>query len=261
MDRDCNSNSNSNRKTFTTGAQLEYRESLVENRTIMKYYELDNPGVAFHMIPDACMDIQFVRENDRLVPYACGSFLESADSPTGQCSYCFGIKFNPGMLPACMRFIAADLICNRKRMDECQWLWELGDKLRKAASFEAKIRLFEAEFPFEEQFAKENCFVSYAMKRIREENGSLNIAALSSEIGYSQKYLDRIFRAETGLTMKKYATIIRIQAAIRYLQEDRWDEVYEILGYYDQSHFIKDFKRYTCMTPRQFCRVNQKMIV
>ena len=111
------------------------------------------------------------------------------------------------------------------------------------------------------EFAKENCFVSYAMKRIREENGSLNIAALSSEIGYSQKYLDRIFRAETGLTMKKYATIIRIQAAIRYLQEDRWDEVYEILGYYDQSHFIKDFKRYTCMTPRQFCRVNQKMIV
>lgn len=248
-------------KTFVIGAKLEYRESLADGQSINKFYELENPGVAFHTIPDACMDIQFVREKEVLVPYACGSFLESADSPTGHCSYCFGIKFNPGRVPDCMRSIVTDLIGNRKRMDEVPWLWELGEKLQMANSFEKKIEVFETEFPFEKELVKENSFVEFAMQRIREENGSLNIAALADEIGYSQKYLDRIFRTATGLTMKKYATIIRIQAAIHYLLEDKLDEVYEKLGYYDQSHFIKDFKRYTCMTPSQFSRKKRNAIV
>ena len=99
------------------------------------------------------------------------------------------------------------------------------------------------------------------MKRIREENGCMNIASLAQEMGYNQKYMDRVFHGETGMTMKKYATIIRLQAAIHYLQEGKWDEVYEKLGYYDQSHFIKEFKKYTSLTPSQFSRKKKNAIV
>ena len=43
--------------------------------------------------------------------------------------------------------------------------------------------------------------------------------------------------------MKKYAGIIRIQKALYYLQNNLTYEIYERLGYYDQAHFIKDFKK------------------
>ncbi|MCD7866045.1 MAG: AraC family transcriptional regulator, partial [Clostridiales bacterium] len=89
----------------------------------------------------------------------------------------------------------------------------------------------------------------------------VNIAEIAKTMRYSQKYMDRVFRAETGLTMKKYASIIQIQTAIRYLQEGRIDDVYEGLGYYDQSYFIREFKKNTSVTPGQFCREEQISIV
>ena len=61
--------------------------------------------------------------------------------------------------------------------------------------------------------------------------------------------------------MKKFSTIVRMQSAIRYLQEDKTDEVYEKLGYYDQSYFIREFRKYTGMTPRQWAKKSQKRIV
>ena len=81
-------------KTFVINSRLEYREFLVSDSAINKFYQMDNPGVAFNTIPDACMDLQFVEEDGKYVPYACGSFLESTDSPTGHHAHCFGVKFN-----------------------------------------------------------------------------------------------------------------------------------------------------------------------
>lgn len=248
-------------KTFVINSRLEYREFLVSDSAINKFYQMDNPGVAFNTIPDACMDLQFVEEDGKYVPYACGSFLESTDSPTGHHAHCFGVKFNPGMVPKCMKSIASELIGNRKRMDEQEWLLELAEKLFVADCLEDKIQIFQKEFPFEEQICEGNRLVEHAMKRIREENGCMNIASLAQEMGYNQKYMDRVFHGETGMTMKKYATIIRLQAAIHYLQEGKWDEVYEKLGYYDQSHFIKEFKKYTSLTPSQFSRKKKNAIV
>ena len=61
--------------------------------------------------------------------------------------------------------------------------------------------------------------------------------------------------------MKKYATIIQMQTAIKYIQEGYMDDIYEKLGYYDQSYFIKKFKKYTSMTPREYYKKNTFNIV
>ena len=55
-----------------------------------------------------------------------------------------------------------------------------------------------------------------------------------------------------GMSIKQYSDIIRIQQAIYGIETNNLDFIYENLGYYDQSHFIRDFKRYTLLTPSRF---------
>ena len=46
---------------------------------------------------------------------------------------------------------------------------------------------------------------------------------------------------------------------IYYLQNNLTYEIYERLGYYDQAHFIKDFKKNTSLTPNKFGKVNSEL--
>ncbi len=65
--------------------------------------------------------------------------------------------------------------------------------------------------------------------------------------------------------MKKYSDIIRAQTAITYLNSTNLMDVIIDLGYYDQAHFIRDFKQYTSLTPKSFvdqvCKTKAGMIV
>lgn len=92
------------------------------------------------------------------------------------------------------------------------------------------------------------------MERVCERDGNLIIAKMASDMGYSQKYLDRIFRARIGISIKKYAENIRMRKAVQMLERSETDNIFMELGFYDQAHFIKTFKRYTGQTPRQYKR-------
>jgi len=69
---------------------------------------------------------------------------------------------------------------------------------------------------------------------------------------YSYATLERHFRRETGLTPKRYQTIHRFRQAINAIYgtaSTDWLSYVERYGYYDQSHFIREVKRYSGLTP------------
>ena len=107
-------------------------------------------------------------------------------------------------------------------------------------------------------FADKKNIIASIAGIIHKGKGNINIAKIAEEVGYNQRYLDRVFKEAVGVSMKKYAEIIRIQKAIYYLQNSLTYEIYERLGYYDQAHFIKDFKKNTSLTPSRFERANSQ---
>lgn len=252
-----------NIKTFVIDQKLNYQEHYCNDKYVNKYYEIENTGVAINLntIPDACVDFQFACLKGKNVIYASGSFLQSKRSPTSHYSWCFGVKFNPGKYPLLVREIILNLIEKHRVIDNCPWLNAIAEDIYKASSFQERTEIFEERFPFESQFGGSNSMVDTIMDHIEKTHGMISIAEIAKKLQYNQRYMGRVFHGATGLTMKKYATIIRIQTALRYLQKGRVDEVYETLGYYDQSYFIKEFKTYTSMTPRQYCKKNGMDIV
>jgi len=72
--------------------------------------------------------------------------------------------------------------------------------------------------------------------------------------GYSYSTLERYFKKETGLTPKKYESLVRYKSAVEEIydsQSNDWMYYVDKYGYYDQSHFIKEIKKYTGFTPNQ----------
>lgn len=66
---------------------------------------------------------------------------------------------------------------------------------------------------------------------------------------------DRLFARYLGLSPKLYARIVRFQSALRFLMRDPGIGLAEVglrFGYFDQSHFVKDFKAFTGGVPRGY---------
>jgi len=100
-----------------------------------------------------------------------------------------------------------------------------------------------------------NPCVDYAVEQILLHPAQTTIAHLSAKIGYSHKHLIRLFRDHTGLSPKEFLKIIRFQKAISRIDAPAaggWTAIAAASGYYDQAHFIHEFKNYSGFTPAQF---------
>lgn len=94
-----------------------------------------------------------------------------------------------------------------------------------------------------------------AIERICDAGGRLSAATLRAEIGCSARYLETQLAEHVGLSPKQLAKLVRFSRAIecvRVAEVVDWAEVAIDCGYYDQSHFYRDFGRFTGTTPGEF---------
>ncbi|KUH94510.1 helix-turn-helix domain-containing protein [Mycobacterium sp. IS-3022] len=87
-----------------------------------------------------------------------------------------------------------------------------------------------------------------------ERTPSMRIAAAREAAGLSPKRFTALFRDEVGLAPKSFQRVRRVQAALRRLDSDRASgaTIASELGYFDQAHFVRDFRQFTAHTPTQY---------
>ncbi|MBB3749517.1 AraC-like DNA-binding protein [Mycolicibacterium sp. BK634] len=85
---------------------------------------------------------------------------------------------------------------------------------------------------------------------------SVTVAEVCTLTGLSPKRLSALFGAEVGLTPKTYLRVRRLQAALRRLEAGTHlgADIAAELGYFDQAHFVRDFRSFTSITPSQYPR-------
>lgn len=104
--------------------------------------------------------------------------------------------------------------------------------------------------------------VSAAVSTILEVNGQLSVDQLSEKININRRQLERKFSTATGLSPKQLSKIIRLQAVLKLLLSGRFKNFSDLAyegEYYDQAHFIKDFREFTGYTPKEFFGGHIKM--
>jgi AraC-like DNA-binding protein len=89
-----------------------------------------------------------------------------------------------------------------------------------------------------------------------EANPSVQMADVRRLTGLSTKRMIALFRAEVGLAPKAYARVRRLQAALRHLDAGAAGgaRIAADTGYFDQAHFVREFRSFTALTPTQYGR-------
>lgn len=102
----------------------------------------------------------------------------------------------------------------------------------------------------------ENIFSS--IHHIIQSRGLVNVQSLAGDVCLSMRQFERKFKDLAGFSPRLYARIIRFQAAIAAYggRKQSLTEIAYECGYYDQSHFIHDFKEFSGYHPRHYFKGN-----
>ncbi|MBO3697426.1 helix-turn-helix domain-containing protein [Roseivirga sp. E12] len=102
--------------------------------------------------------------------------------------------------------------------------------------------------------SKEQSAVEVAVLETLNTKGGISISKLCQEIGISERHLERQFSKYVGLSPKFYARIVRFAHIFELMQnqDNSWSDLVYASGFYDQSHFIKNFKEFTGEDPSAY---------
>jgi methylphosphotriester-DNA--protein-cysteine methyltransferase len=93
------------------------------------------------------------------------------------------------------------------------------------------------------------------MALIEKCNGDVHIAELENETGYTSRYINRLFKNQLGISTKDFAKFVRFQAVINKMNSGSKENLAGLaaeFGDFDQSHFHKEFKEFTSVTPHTY---------
>ncbi len=95
-----------------------------------------------------------------------------------------------------------------------------------------------------------------AIALILRAGGCLSIDALARETGCNSRRLDRTFNTRVGLPPKTLCRIVRFQQVFKKIERQvhspDWVQIALDCGYYDQPHFIKEFKAFAGKDPTSY---------
>jgi AraC-like DNA-binding protein len=100
-----------------------------------------------------------------------------------------------------------------------------------------------------------NPAVAFALTRFHATPETQKVSSVTDEIGISPRHFIDIFRNEVGLTPKLFCRIRRFQQALRQISSGiriHWPNVALEAGYFDQAHFIHDFRAFSNINPSAY---------
>ena len=140
---------------------------------------------------------------------------------------------------------------------------EFSHLIREAKTMESRIALTEKFLLncLDRSTTMEN-YVHYAARLIRRDP-NIKIIDLADKVHVSQRQLERQFKERIGVSPKHYLRLNRIQKALQHFNLSHTVDMLSVAyscGYFDQAHFIKDFKKITGLNPSTFVKTEDQMM-
>jgi len=169
-----------------------------------------------------------------------------------------GIHFKPGGAFPFFKSPASELHNVHVSLDT---LWgatanDLREQLLAAKTPEATFRLLEKSLlehvarPLERHPA-----VSFALQKFHGVHHTRAVSEVTEQIGLSSRRFIQVFSEEVGLTPKLFCRVQRFQDVLHLVekgQQVEWTQIALNCGYFDQAHFIHDFRAFSGLNPRAY---------
>lgn len=199
--------------------------------------------------PDGCFDIViYFFEKNKII--LTGIWEEPIKVNSYKNVDILGVRFYPSSLDMFFKYRIADIKNAIIEVEEICFKNDIDIQLLKETkNIDEIITFFDIIL---ESMLKDNS-KNLISKMLEEIKNSSDIENISKNIGVSRRHLAREMKQKLGITTKSYVNIVRFIKAKEMLINKKTisDIVYEC-GYYDQPHFIKEFKKYTGKTPTEY---------
>lgn len=132
---------------------------------------------------------------------------------------------------------------------------EVEEKLIIATTDKQRIKIVEQFLVSQLKDIQADKLIVEAVKLIFKSKGTIRVKELNEKLFISQSPFEKRFRKVVGTTPKKFTSIIRFNAVLDNLNETKsLTEICYENNFFDQAHFIKNFKHFTGQTPENFKR-------
>ena len=171
-----------------------------------------------------------------------------------------GAHFRPGGASAFFGFPLDEL---RNRVVDLDAIWNtsaqsLRDQLLEAPNPAAKFRVLEEALLARWRAAtSHHRAVVHALGCFTREPESMTIGKIMGEIGLSPRRFIEVFTRQVGITPKLFCRVRRFQRALGEIHRSRdviWTDIATGCGYYDQAHFINEFREFCGITPGDYLK-------
>lgn len=105
--------------------------------------------------------------------------------------------------------------------------------------------------------------VEFCVDAIIKSVGLMPIEEVAENLNIGKRQLERKFTASVGISPKLFARITRFQNVLQLIENKEFKSFTATAydgGFYDQAHFIKDFKDFTGFNPKQYFAENLEMV-
>ncbi len=231
----------------------------------------ENEAKRQRIIPDGCIEMAFILGDDIkryisqdefiIQPRAMvlGQTIEPFNiEPTGYVNT-FAIRFYPYGFANFVTIPIKDL-ANKETPIELLFgantAKELEQKIIQATDNKQRIEIIES-FLLEKLNNKTTIdnIVKKTVDALLSSNGTESITTILKEDLSKRRQLERNFKKQIGVSPKQLGKVIRLQTALKMLLHKKTDTLTNIAyesEYFDQAHFIKDFKEFTGINPKEF---------
>lgn len=163
-----------------------------------------------------------------------------------------GVYFQPTALKSIFGIDADELTNQHIDINELIKT-NITNQLLNTATSEQRIKLLSSFLIQQaEQRKAENEKVNFASEQLQK---GVSLPNIQNELNISERSLERYFKQHIGISPKLYARINRFQSALENIRQTQFDKLTNIAyqsNYFDQSHFIRDFKEFAGTSPKHF---------
>jgi AraC-like DNA-binding protein len=170
------------------------------------------------------------------------------------------------------RFLGTPISDIHDKVIDVELLWhqqyrDIHNRICEARSHKERLKIVEnflySRLSLTQQ---EDPLVEQCLKEIHHSEGQQTVQLLSHRYGISKRQLERRFMNTVGSSPKHFSRITRFLNASKRMrmQERPYTHLAQIAqdsGYFDQSHFIREFKGFSGMTPKAFLADTQTSFV
>jgi len=246
-------------------------------RNYVKYFwyldanALNNSGKCFQIFPDGLPGLLFHHYNGQQVlelpdgqklpsSFIYGLSTRAFTNYTATAFSAIGVSLYPWAFHRIFKIDSVESSNNMVALDDLT-AFALNEKLFDAPNADTAIKILSGYLIQKVSCAaSEDQLIKDSIKQINNNPNTL-IRDLNKSFRLSERQFERRFKQTTGISPYQYFKVLRFQRSLTALNFKPGDSLSALaysLGFADQSHFIREFKQYSGITPNSYLKLKQQ---